>query len=694
MTNDATVADLMDKIGRAMGNTSIYQAVDVSLSAMGHIEVKDVKSGRMLTDLHIVASDVQTDDISTLGEITNAHIFSFNQSGYAYARTQDSIATAHDFYDQRVFAFNTTLRRQDSEALASKLDTVQSVMGENVDVINFSVNGTAFNVPINVLTTMENLFGEIKATLDNELSGNFDVGLHNGKLVIFDNNASGPSIPDELKITTNLQSVIITAANTNDEKVLAFNVADATGYDRARFEKDGAVFVAGVSQTARSDSSYATAATELKDTSRSERMDEQRLHLEFNDINGERKLLEITLRDVPDEFGRLSTYQIIEPAEGAIYDLYDPNGEPTTASGYQTQKLIPYENGLETRNETHNGVTYQQIMNVMTLALADNLPQGASFDDYNNALATAEKDVNITMDNIGRIIVKDLTTSESNMQISLFDADTDRFDDYALVSDKTALQSYWGIKGEQGWTLNDTRANKPLSEAFDLNFTGNLVMSGTDIYGNAVTATLNSDATLEEFMATLDNTFGDGVGNGGFVVDIMGDRVIVRDNTNLDSTPVQINLLFEDTQTDLAVSKSPNWTFASNNALTIDEPRVNLFDQLSEAIEAVRTGITRPDGNSEVETRNIGIQNAIYAVDHLIDHLNRVHTKNGSVSTALELTYEKSEMLTLNVNTLKSMVLDADIGEVVVGMNRAMLSYQAMLSTINKIAQLSLVNYL
>ncbi|MDR3162956.1 MAG: hypothetical protein LBT81_03770 [Helicobacteraceae bacterium] len=692
-TNYATVQDLLDQIGREMGNTSVYQSVEVSLSSLGHIEVKDIKSGQMLTDFHLFASDAETDDINTLGETENAHIFAFNKSGYSYVRTQDSIASAQDFYDQRSFVFETTLRRQDTEAKAEKLDTARDVMGANVDQVTYTINGAAHTIAISATMTMGDLTETIKSELESSLGGSFDVDLRDGRLAVFDNNASSP-IADEF-VPSLLSGITITAENSLGEKALAFAPSDAVGYDRAHFEKDGATFISTVAQVVRSDSSYATAVTELKETSGARNMDETRLHLEFIDINGVRKLAEITLRDIPDENGRLSTFQVIEPSAGAIYDIFDQNGNRTTASGYASEELLSYSDGLVIKNEDHKGVTYQQMMNVMTIVLSGATPAGGSFEDFNRALEQAQNRVSVELDSGGHFVIKDKTTSESKMQISLFDADTDRFGGYTYVADKTILQTYSGAKGEPGWNLLETHTDRPLSEVFGFNFSGNLVLSGTSIYGAAVSySTLTESSALQDLMDAVDATFGDGAGIGGFVTQIIDGRLITRDNTNPDASLVSIGFLFQDAQIEKPQDDSSAWTFSANNALTIDEPRVHLFDKLQEAIDAVRMGMTRPDGNSTEGARNTGIQNAIAAVDHLLDHLIKMQTQNGSIGTTLELTYEKSQMLILNVKTLKSEVLDANIGEVAVKMNQLSVAYQALLATLNRIHSMSLVNYL
>ncbi|MDR0746575.1 MAG: hypothetical protein LBE89_01640 [Helicobacteraceae bacterium] len=693
LTNYATVQDLLDQIGREMGNTNVYQSVEVTLSELGHIEVKDVKSGQMLTDFHLFASDVETDDINTLGETENAHIFAFNKSGYSYVRTQDTIASAQDFYDQRSFVFETTLRRQDTEAKAEKSDTARSIMGESIDRVTFTINGVAHTFAVSATTTMGNLTDAIKSELESSLGGSFDVDLRDGRLAVFDNSASSPTA-DEF-VPTLLSGITITAENSLGGKVLAFAPSDAVGYDRAYFEKEGAVFTSAVSQVTRSGGSYATAVTQLQETSGASNLDETRLHLEFIDVNGNRKLAEITLRDIPDENGRLSTFQVIEPSVGAVYDIFDQNGDKTTASGYASEELVPYSDGLVIKNEDHKGVTYQQLMNVMTIALSGETPASGSFEDFNRALERAQESVSVELDNSGRFVIKDKTASESVMQISLFDADTDRFGDYTYTTDKTLLQTYSGAKGEPGWNVLDTHTDRPLSEVFGFNFSGNLVLSGDSIYGASVSSSaLNENSTLQELMDAIDATFGDGAGIGGFVTQIVDGRLITRDNTNPNSSLVSIDFLFQGAQIEKPQDDSPAWTFSANNALTIDEPRVNLFDTLQEAIDAVRMGMTRPDGDSAEGSRNIGIQNSIAAVDHLLDHLIKMQTQNGSIGTTLELTYEKSQMLILNVNTLKSEVLDADIGETVVKMNQLSVAYQALLATLNRIHSMSLVNYL
>jgi flagellar hook-associated protein 3 FlgL len=134
--------------------------------------------------------------------------------------------------------------------------------------------------------------------------------------------------------------------------------------------------------------------------------------------------------------------------------------------------------------------------------------------------------------------------------------------------------------------------------------------------------------------------------------------------------------------------------FNANNALTIDDPKHDLFAAIDDAIEAVENGLLYPDGTNDALSRNPGIENALARIDHLIEHVGKEHTKIGAMSNSLTYAVERSETLKLNVQTLRSDVLDTDIGEATMKLNQLSLNYQAMMASIARVQNLSLVNYL
>jgi len=134
-------------------------------------------------------------------------------------------------------------------------------------------------------------------------------------------------------------------------------------------------------------------------------------------------------------------------------------------------------------------------------------------------------------------------------------------------------------------------------------------------------------------------------------------------------------------------------TFNNNNALTVRDPKTDFFKLIDEMVTAVENHKIYPDSSSGDE-RNVGIENAITMMDDLQDHVFRSHAQVGAQSNALSSSVERTEILTISSQTLRSSVIDTDLAEASLTLSQLTVNYQAMLSTVGKISQLSLVNYL
>jgi len=167
-------------------------------------------------------------------------------------------------------------------------------------------------------------------------------------------------------------------------------------------------------------------------------------------------------------------------------------------------------------------------------------------------------------------------------------------------------------------------------------------------------------------------------------------KLYIDDKKNANT---KIKMEIHDHDTDSYDGTSPVFTFNSNNALTIDEPKIDIFHQLDDIIQAVRDGKMRPDGNSD-DPRNTGIEPGIELVDHLLDHVIKKHTEIGAISKSLQDTQDRTNMLIVHTETLKSDVVDTDMAQASMELQKLTLNYQAMLSTISKVNGLSLVNYM
>ena len=134
----------------------------------------------------------------------------------------------------------------------------------------------------------------------------------------------------------------------------------------------------------------------------------------------------------------------------------------------------------------------------------------------------------------------------------------------------------------------------------------------------------------------------------------------------------------------------------ANNALTITQPQVNFFEQLDEIIDAVDRGIYRPDSFHTFggDMRNIGIQNGIIAVDDLSDHIEKMIALNGSHGKTFENIIHRNEILKTQVESMKAENIGIDVAETYNKFANLNNNYNAVLSSTNKINQMSLVNYL
>ena len=134
-------------------------------------------------------------------------------------------------------------------------------------------------------------------------------------------------------------------------------------------------------------------------------------------------------------------------------------------------------------------------------------------------------------------------------------------------------------------------------------------------------------------------------------------------------------------------------SFNKNDAVTIDRPSIDLFADLDDMIEAVFNGDFYGNANG-VNPRTSGVQGAIKRLDHIMDHVNKIHAIAGTNSRHITDTNERATTLYLNVAEVKSSVIDADYGELAMQFQNNLLAYQAMLQASAKINQISLLNYM
>ena len=133
--------------------------------------------------------------------------------------------------------------------------------------------------------------------------------------------------------------------------------------------------------------------------------------------------------------------------------------------------------------------------------------------------------------------------------------------------------------------------------------------------------------------------------------------------------------------------------FNTNNALTIRDPKTDFFKTIDAMIAAVENHKNYPDSEQN-DIRSVGIENAIAMIDDLAEHISRSHAIVGAQSNTLTNSLERTQLLEISTMTLRSAVIDTDLAEASLELTQLTNNYAAMLSTVGRVSQLSLVNYL
>ncbi|WP_298086258.1 flagellin [uncultured Campylobacter sp.] len=244
---------------------------------------------------------------------------------------------------------------------------------------------------------------------------------------------------------------------------------------------------------------------------------------------------------------------------------------------------------------------------------------------------------------------------------------------------------------------NDT-TNPPTTEGRETQSKDMTFRQLNDIIGMVASDSMPAGNTFNDYKQAIANSQGSVEAN----MDHRG-RIKVTDKQNA-VTPIKVGI-YDNRNVDKFAGDSTGttpatkqgdgslWSFSANNGVEIDSPSVDIFDDLDRMIEAVRSGQYRADSEGE-HPRNSGIQGAIERLDHIADHVSKIHTKVGAQSAALADTNTRASIMEVNVKTVKADIINADYGETYMNLMQKMMSYQAMLQSVAKINQLSLLNYM
>ena len=324
----------------------------------------------------------------------------------------------------------------------------------------------------------------------------------------------------------------------------------------------------------------------------------------------------------------------------------------------------------------------------------DGLPSDASvaFDE-----SYFKKDGNRLLSNISQVVKSDNSYATGATRL------VDVSSQVTLVGASSLNMSGIDLNGDRFDLSLDF--NSPVT--YDVSLNGGVAVT-YNLYDADTTRTPTQPdmMTYQQLMDVLNTTLTGTVRSGNTPADYDNDIATanIRGNTYLDQ---QGQVVFEQknttdtkaqfTMTDASASDMTTagsvLNFQSNNALEISDPKTNFFKQIDAIIASVEAGRIRADGTIG-DPRNVGVQNSIQAIDDLSEHLFNQHSVAGVQSQTLQVTSDRTDMLIITTKTLRSEVIDVDFADAALRLKQVELNYQAMLSTVSKISQLSLVNYL
>ena len=189
---------------------------------------------------------------------------------------------------------------------------------------------------------------------------------------------------------------------------------DGLLYDRAQFSKETSKLTSNVMQVLKSDNTFATDATKISEVADLSQgtagtLDETVLELRGKDITGSTYTAQINFKSSANGG---STFSVDTDNDGNVdtdYTIYDM-GNPRSAVDADE-------------------MTYRQMMDVINMIATDTLPATSpgTADQYDTAVADATLKGNVSLSYDGKITFNDLTSSDTQATIALYDTNSGDF---------------------------------------------------------------------------------------------------------------------------------------------------------------------------------------------------------------------------------------------------------------------------
>ncbi len=316
-----------------------------------------------------------------------------------------------DYDTKKTISTNVKLLNQDTNEPIKSTDKISDLISDptnnkiNLFISGKQSDGTAFKKKVSFDTdaTMEDMLSSIGTAFGNtDTTKLVDVNLDkNGNITVNDTQSGKSSL--------SLDLVAVQGGNSDNETTLTdvtydniihftksgFEKLNSTDedlqIDTFKFKKDGGTLSSNTPLMV--DGEYATNKTLLKDMANGS-MDGKTFKLDIVNINGDSKQIDIDLKDS-------STFTI----DGNEYDIFNSDGSKTQA----------------------DQMTQGQLNNIISMVVSDKLPASNDKTGYDDAVKESRKYVEVSLDSGNKLQIKDKTSSQSNIEFAMYDADANDF---------------------------------------------------------------------------------------------------------------------------------------------------------------------------------------------------------------------------------------------------------------------------
>ena len=421
--NATKVSDLLRKIGEAFGNTTQNQVVDVTINAWGQIEIKEIKPGGSNIDFHLIAADMDVDDVNMLNQ-SGARVTSFQQSAYLGDFSLSKIIGIKNKYDARYTSLPTEFITSDNKyaSRSTKLSDIFGIEASKIEIsgkLPNSPNGNMLDIKVEpfLLDIENNTIDDLIKAIEKKFSGDIKVEISNGKINIIDSNVLSLE-NDEREPPFNGPSgleITLRTLDNNGDEVKAIRDSFQNNYDNVSFTNTGALLKSNISQMNALNGEYARNDTKLSEVANKSLVGETYI-MRLKDHNGVDIEAKIEFND-----------------DGAFLILPNKNAGD---GNYRIPFYNPYDRPPAISITKADDVTYRQLLDAVTISLNYSNQQSQDFLNaqgntsnglseagkkaYEKLLNMANSNVSVSLNQEGQIEIKDNIRSITKMQFMMY----------------------------------------------------------------------------------------------------------------------------------------------------------------------------------------------------------------------------------------------------------------------------------